>query len=79
MLILQTLASKNQYHKARCRANIWNAILAVGGACESTHGWPGSEVLLSLLPKWIIPNAVAIFSKKSCNGLIPQAFQPLFN
>jgi hypothetical protein len=36
-------------------------------------------VAVALAKKWIIPNAVAIFSKKSCNGLIPQAFQPLFN
>jgi hypothetical protein len=29
-------------HRARCGANIWNAILAVGGACESIHWWPMS-------------------------------------
>jgi hypothetical protein len=39
-VVRQKNARNKHNHMARCRANIWNAILAVGGACESIHWWP---------------------------------------
>lgn len=59
-------------HRRDVWANIWNAILAAMVAqCESYHGWPNPEVLLSLSSRiWIIPNRImAVQTHAPENGL----------
>jgi hypothetical protein len=71
-VVRQKNARNKHNHMARCRANIWNAILAVGGACESIHWWPMSGgVAVALAEKMDYTKYGYLFG---CKSLKLQAF-----